>query len=290
MKRIKIFLLLFICISLNFFNACGLDTYYVLEAPVSIGQEPSVTSSTYTSSTAYDSAYFEFKTADGINSSSGDFKYQGTAVYYKIYNNYSTMNSHISTISSLSSSTNASAAATKVIDTYGYRPLGVADGRGGGAGDQTVTGSLNPLVDADTSTQRVYIRLTNYNADISYGTPQWQNSSTRAKIIFGRLTSVNGGGEVTDEALSSGSYKEYYPIRDVEKKNFDFGVKNSEGQYDYPAEGDVDVNYSSSASQENIWYVNLYAVSVGRDNSFTTYYSDVLHLGAVAIDASEEDN
>ena len=34
----------------------------------------------------------------------------------------------------------------------------------------------------------------------------------------------------------------------------------------------------------------MYAVAVGRDTTYTTYYSNVLDLGAVPIDASSEQN
>ena len=50
------------------------------------------------------------------------------------------------------------------------------------------------------------------------------------------------------------------------------------------------MNYSLTASEDDIYYVALYAVAVGYDNSFTNYYSNVLYLGSVPINAAEEDN
>ena len=52
-------------------------------------------------------------------------------------------------------------------------------------------------------------------------------------------------------------------------------------------QSDEDVKGRAS---NGIWYVNMYAVSVGRDASYTPYYSLVCHLGSVAIDENSEDN
>lgn len=263
MKKLEYFSFLFAFVFLLLFSGCGLDEYYVLDAPTTVNNEPSVSSSTYTSQTVYSSAYFDFLTKESSsdnNKSEGDFVFEGTAVYYKIYNNYSTMNSHISTVSSLSNSTNASSSANKIIQDYKYVQLG------------TSSGSISPLIPSSGSDQRVYIRLTNYGSDSEY--------SARIEI--------SSSGSVTAT---------YVPRRTGNSKTFDFGRKynsnyqlDSSGDYYYPAQGDDDVYWSSTTSQENMWYVNLYAVSVGRDNSFTSYYSDVLYLGSVAIDASVEDN
>lgn len=265
MKKLEYFSFLFDFVFLLLFSSCGLDEYYVLDAPKTAYNEPSVSSSTYTGQTLYDSAYFDFLTSDDTNSSDGDFTYEGTAVYYKIYNNYSTMNSHISTVSSLSNSTNASSSATKIIQDYKYVQLG------------TSSGSVSPLIPSSASNQRVYIRLTNYNSAPEYA----------ARIEISSRDS-SGNYSVTTT---------YVPRRTGNSKTFDFGRKynsnyqlDSSGNYIKPVEGEDDVYFSSSTSAENIWYVNLYAVSVGRDNTFTPYYSDVLHLGAVAIDATLEDN
>lgn len=257
MKKIRSFtiFLFFICFFL--FSGCGLDTYYVLDGPGTAYNSPSVDSSSYTSQTVYSSAYFDFSTTDGSgnNKSSGDFTFEGTAVYYKIYRDYTLMNSHRSTVDSLVTSTNASSSATKIIQDYKYVQLGSNEG------------SLSPLIPECGSTQRIYIRLTNYGSSAD-----WQ-----AEI---RIQNENG----------TVVQKRYIPMRTEKSKRFDFGRKNSNGDYDHPKEGDEDVCWSSTSSAENMWYVNLYAVSVGRDNTFTSYYSPVLWLGSVAIDQSSEDN
>lgn len=257
MRKIRNFTILLFFICLFLFSGCGLDTYYVLDEPGTAYNTPSVDSSSYTSSTVYSSAYFDFSTRDGSgnNKSNGDFTFEGTAVYYKIYRDYTLMNSHRTTVDSLVTSTNASSSATKIIQDYKYVQLG------------SDKGSLSPLIPECGSTQRIYIRLTNYQASAD-----WQ-----AEIRI-----QNENGTVVQER--------YIPMRTGNSKSFDFGRKNSDGNYDKPQEGDDDVYWSSSSSEEDMWYVNLYAVSVGRDNTFTSYYSPVLWLGSVAIDASSEDN
>nr|MCR5401174.1 hypothetical protein [Treponema sp.] len=87
-----LFRFFFIC-SLFLFSACGLESYIYIDAPT-------VTHSTPTYETLPDNSYFEFTT----NENSDKPAFLGTAIYYKIYNNYTTMASQVSSISSLASS------------------------------------------------------------------------------------------------------------------------------------------------------------------------------------------
>lgn len=248
------FICLFLC------SGCGLEEYYVVEGPTQRQTNPTVTSSG--DAAAYDAAYFDFYTNDeeNLKSAEGDFKYMGTAVYYKIYNNYSTMNSHISAVSSISSSTNYSSAFPK-LQSYGYQELGV-EGKN--------SSPLIGYVGSDQKNQRVVIRLTNYHEPADKTSEEWKKYEYRARIL------VDG-------------VEKFVPMRQDNTKSFDFGRKNKNGDYDKPKSGEDDVNYGT-ASKEDIYYVALYAVAVGHDNSFTNYYSNVLYLGSVAINAAEEDN
>lgn len=264
---------LFVC-SLFYFNACGMDVVYYLKGPETTYNAPSVTSSTYTSQTSYETAYFSFKTEEDGNDEfiggSATLQFQGTAIYYKIYNNYTTMNSDISSISSKSSSTNESAAATYIIETRKFVQLGT---------DSSSTPM--PLISATGNDRKVYIRLTNH-----------KEKEFRARILVGgdcengAITYDRNGAQVTEEIG--------VPMRYGNELNFDFGKKyesgSHSGNYVRPEDGDDDVYYTSSASQEGMWYVVLYAIGVGRDESFSNQYSNVLYLGALAIDANEEYN
>ncbi len=250
--------------NLFFLNSCGLESYIYLNAPT-------VTHNFPTYETLADYKYFEFTTMENSDQPA----FQGTAVYYKIYNNYSTMASQVSSISSLaSSSTNESAAAAKMIDTYGYKQLGLRKGNDG------VT--KTPLIErSDSGKQRVYIRLTNF-----------QDSDAFKAVV--KVKPDDGSGTYTAE------HELGIPMRVENRNSFDFGRNDSSKWGDdaernvLPEENDAlgDVNYSSSFSDEekNCWYVDLYAVGVGMSEDFVTYYSNVLHLGAVKIDASQEDN
>ncbi|MDE5897739.1 MAG: hypothetical protein K2H09_00505 [Treponemataceae bacterium] len=240
---------------LFFFTTCGLDNYYYMYAPVRTYNDP-----TYISE--YDKSYFEFSTNEtGMReyvNSDAEFAFLGTAVYYKIYNNYSTMNSHVASVSSLSTSTNESAAATRVIETYKYQQLG------------TSNGTITPLVPATGSDQRVYIRLSNYQETIS------PNFAARITI---------------DGVPADGSLR---PRRagNQNKLTFDFGRTDDDEDNAVPEEGDEDVEYGTFSDSEDKakWYINMYAVAVGRDTTYTTYYSNVLWLGNVTISSKLDDN
>ncbi len=253
------FICLFLC------PGCGLETYYVVEGPTQRYTNPTVTSSG--ESSEYLESYFSFETNDEANYDPGSaFKYMGTAVYYKIYNDYSAMNAHISAVSTLSSSTNYSSAFPK-LQSYGYQELGVDREK---LSDKTE--SYSPLIKAADTNRKIVIRLTNYKEPSD--AEELKKWEYRAKILI----DADGTGE-----------KELYPMRQDNTKSFDFGRKNSNGDYDKPKSGEDDVNYGT-ASKEDIYYVTLYAVAVGHDNTFTNYYSNVLYLGSVAINAAEEDN
>ena len=61
-----------------------------------------------------------------------------------------------------------------------------------------------------------------------------------------------------------------------DKSIFDF---DDESEYEnIPLETDLDYEYVSGATE---WYVNAYAVSMGIDSSYSSFYSKVLHLGNI---------
>ncbi|MCR4939455.1 MAG: hypothetical protein K5930_05015 [Treponemataceae bacterium] len=55
----------------------------------------------------------------------------------------------------------------------------------------------------------------------------------------------------------------------------------------HPLPGDQDTSISDSSQNSGIWYINLYAVSVGRDSSLVPHYSSLLHLGNLKIVQSQ---
>ena len=260
--------LLFINIS------CGLDSFYVLEPPDDYGNRPTYNSSDYTKK------FFSFRTEEkGTNdvylSSSSEFKFSGTEIYYKIFKGYSIMHDVESRINEVNNSTYYTQAAERLISTYKYQQLKFS------------SGSFIPLVKATGNNQYVYIRLTDYN-----------NEDFRQGICIGNI-----GVEKFNEsmALKDGSGNLVLPRRNYggnESLTFNFGgddkdhdwvphIKNFDG---WTEETDIDVfdNSTENSEDENAWYVSMYAVSVGRDTTFTDSYSLLLHLGEVKIMVGEE--
>lgn len=246
MKKWWLFILSFSLLS------CGLETITYLD-------EPSGTINSPTAESGYDLRYFQFETAKKGEAQVENF---GTAVYYKIYNNTTTILSNLSTIDSLNNSTNETAAATKVIEELNYKPLG------------TSAGTHNPLIENDNSI-KVTIRLTNYHEEIGNN----------------NIAKIEGIGGDT-----------WIPLRYGNRWTFDFGRNDDDKMAQglandvknvLPKEGDEDVIYGTFTDDtKKIWYVDMYAVTTGSstDGNFTQYYSKVLHLGYVAIDPNDKHN
>lgn len=230
--------------SLFFFTTCGLDTYYTLTPPIRV-----IHTVNYTN-TDPDQNYLSFTTAVNTNPDTS-FRFLGTAVYYRIYANTSTMLSHISSISSVNTTSDYSAAATRMVG-YGYQQMNTSDG------------SIQPLISAQGAD--VQIRLTNNQESVS---PDIGNTA--------QISLIN---KIPRRALGT-------------NKTFDFGrFENSlytpSENYTPPASGDED--FENGDVTDKKYYVNMYAVAVGRDTTYTTYYSNVLWLGTIVIDAGNVNN
>src|SRR5574344_1019152 len=252
-----IVVLLVACFFLAFTSSCGLDSYYVLDAPLSDGHTAEY------STTDYTSKYFSFLTYEnGTNAdyltSSSEFKFLGTEVYYKIFNNYDTMVSYQSAVSSLNSTSYYSSAAEKMIDTQGYKPLRLS------------TGSITPLIKATGSNKYVYIRLTDYDTSDDFQQGICVGGSAMKSYDSTNALQYNGTA--------------VFPRRYINSKyTFNFGDTSNTETGKVPAKGDEDVCWSDTTTTEGTWYVHMYAVSLGRDTTYTTSYSLVLHLGSVSI-------
>ncbi len=251
----KIFFLSFLTVaSPCLFLSCGLDTYYVMDRSPSAGHVPAYTEDDPAGK------YFEFFAAQNSNVGNEEFRFLGTAVYYKIYSSSSTMLSNHNSIEAVNDSTNYSAAAERMLN-YGYQEL------------YTAGGSKSPLVPNGQEGAHVRIRLTNYYESNATEENWWSNVA-RIEI---------GGSNIGIPRRSLG-----------QNYSFDFGrynkaeYSNNGINYDAPASGDED--FSGSPPSNGKYYVDLYAVAVGRDTTFTTYYSNVEYLGSMTIDANSEDN
>ena len=245
-----------LCLVLSCLINCGLDEYYYLNSPSAVH--------TTFNSDDYMQRYFSFLTSESgtnatyINSDAG-FIFLGTEVYYKIYNNYSTAYSHYSKVLSYNSSSSSySAAADYILDTLGYKTLRLS------------YGSYTPLIPATGTNTQVYIRLTSYYDEEEYACHICVGSST-----YDSSTELTYNGTVV------------YPRRYI-NYNYGFDFDSDDTSNPVPSSGDSDVYYSTTSTSSGTWYVALYAVSLGRDTTYTTSYSNAIPLGIVPITVDAE--
>lgn len=267
------FVFVFFSVCLFLFSSCGLEEYIYVEGPDSSGRLIYPNYESFSTD-----RYFEFTTKE----TNQPDRFQGTAIYYKIYNNYSTMNSKASAIDNLNSSTNESAAATRMIDSYGYKELGILDNYS------------SPLVEDSNENKMVYIRLTNND--------QAESNENKAFVIIGddNIKKFNNdSSDIYDETSNPNGYKVFgIPRRAGNRYTFDFGRSasswdNNENNALPSTEdtiGDYEESNSFSDDDNKVYYVDLFAVGVAQDDNFVKYYSKVLHLGSVKIDSSSEYN
>lgn len=258
MKNIKIsfYFLFFVISSLFYLTSCGLDTYIVVNSPITVINEPSYLTEDFSNK------YFEFNTNDADqNNYPSDFNYLGTQVYYKIYGSFSTMLNEIELLETLAESENSAQAPGRMIDGYGYQPLQVANWDG------------NVLIPVNTSKsyQQVKIRLTDYQNEPEFS----------ARILV-------------DGQYLNGSASNSIPVRYEDNLSFNFGRDASNDKIPVPynsstGKGDLDTK-ASSVPSDGVWYVAMFAVAQGRDVTYTMQYSNILFLGSVAIDSNTPDN
>jgi hypothetical protein len=77
------------------------------------------------------------------------------------------------------------------------------------------------------------------------------------------------------------------PLRRSNSKGFNFFATTQTEKDDNPVplSGEPDVNYTGFTSGTE-WFINAYAVSVGRNTSYANLYSQLLHLGHIWISGS----
>ncbi|MCR5725074.1 MAG: hypothetical protein K6G80_08320 [Treponema sp.] len=269
-----------------FFVSCGLDVVYALDEPTQTYNLP-----TYQTENESD-CFVDFRTVESSNGSDS-FIFLGTAIYYKIYNNYTTLQSQVSAITSADTSSNAGAA-SKMITTYTYQPLGT---------NYAVTGDV--FVASASSDRRIRLRLKNINdttaSSYSSGTVALISHNYDSKLYIG----YKSGSQVTYTCTTSSTDEEVwtyggteftlsdtypdefvFPYRYDNTHSFDFfdNDDNDDDNVDIePKDGDSDYYMSSSFSEENKYYVQLFAVGVARDTTYTLSYSKVLNLGTIPI-------
>ncbi len=230
-----------------FFVNCGLDTVISINEPTITKNDPLYSSDDYLT------WYFSFTT----NERNQQESFVGTEIYYKIYNNYSNLVSQRNAITAVNSTSNGTAAATKMIDTYTYQPLGT----------YPVSGN-SPFIETNGTNKDVVLRLKTYTGNESYSGDDIESFRACVKI--------------------SNELQSYVPFRNGNTKSFDFFDDNDDDTAKTrdvePENGDTDFYYSSSPSASDTYYVQLFAVGVAFDSdNLSNTYSLVLDLGSVPI-------
>ena len=222
---------------LVFFSACSLDTFYYLDPPISID----FIDETESLSTDPSKQFVSFATASS-NADNADI-FQGSSVYYKIYNSPDQLFNNKKSIENINKEyTNQG---MELLISWGYQPLTT---------DKVDTVNL---VSAGGS-QEVTIRLWNQTLDGE------GNYTYPARIQV-------GGNDIG------------IPVRSVNDNFFSFNSSvDGDSPYSLPMEGQEDVSFSTGAGTST-WYVALYAVSTGMSPSLTPVYSQVVYLGSLAI-------
>ena len=286
-----------IFVSGAFFCSCGLDVVLSVEEPTT------KYNTTYYNTDDGGNWFIDFETKEtGANQSIEGGKFLGTEVYYKIYNNYSNLVSHNSAINSVNTTSNGTAAATKLTDTYSYKKLLLKARTANGI----VQSNYSVFVPSENSNRKVYFRPKTYTGSDSI--------VLRAAAAIPHGYSESDGGEIynylaytptkrvvkykyvpttaawTDPNGNSVDYADiifYEPFRNVsEDRSFDFfdDADTDADENVEPESGDEDFWYSATSSAEDTYYVQFYAVGVAMDSqSCTNVYSLVLDLGSMPI-------
>ncbi len=253
-QKNKFLSILFSIFACAFFYSCGLDSVITVNEPYVTYNSPLYSSEDYLT------WYFDFRTQENQDIESPN-SFVGTEIYYKIYNNYSNLLSQRNAILSVNSASNGTSAATKMIDTYSYQPLGTKPVQ-----------STSVFIPNGGSNRRVVIRLKTYTGQENYSGDNKEQFVSCVKI------------ENVEQP--------YIPYRNGNSKSFDFfddDDSDSSSSVDVePEDGDADFYYSSSASESDTYYVQMFAVSVAfSTDSLANTYSLVLDLGSVPIRKGE---
>ncbi|HKL84749.1 MAG TPA: hypothetical protein VJ861_00270 [Treponemataceae bacterium] len=246
------FLILF-CSCLLLFTGCGIDNYIFLYPIDQILNNPSGSQDLLTQ-------YFHFRTVDEKNADNDPVNFKGYEIYYRIYNNKSTLNQDISSISTFAGN-NAGLIFNWLKETKKYHRL------------SCVTNPfVIPLIPTSNTNRDVYIRLKDYDntvlSGVFVGNLQINSPADQAeKLLLLNGTSADFGLPLRTDADGTS-------IKDNSRYFFDYDEINLE---------DSDVTYTTSSENEGNWYVQAYVFAYGSDSSYNSIYSSFFSLGYITI-------
>lgn len=290
----KIFITCILALAETFFVSCGLEDVITVNAPTSLINSPLYSGDDYLK------WYASFR----VNETDQPDSFSGTEIYYKIYNNSSDLISQRNSILSVNTSSNSTAAATRMVDTYQYQVLGAHSFKTG----KTVSQSVFVPADILKNSLNVAFRVKTYTGNENYGANGEDVSDFeqfRACIKFsGRLRAFVNDSTVFVGYDSSEGWKYFSGASGgsgtaVAYNDIDFIVpaRNNRKSFDFfdeqdtdsdenvePSESDDDYKHNDSASASDTYYVQFFAVGVAFDgSSLSNAYSLVLDLGSVPI-------
>lgn len=257
----NLFLLILCTIAGIFVSSCGLEEILTVEEPTVVLNAP-----LYSSSDSL-TWYFSF-----VSSGDSGERFIGTDVYYKIYNDSSKLSSDRSSILSVNTSSNSTEAAKRMIETYGYQPLGTSSNTGN-------------FVFVPESKVSVVFRL---KTSLSYA------SDHDSAVAQDRYKSHACIGIKAANSTSYDWKNSIIPLRNGNRKSFDFfdADENDKNRTRdaLPVYGDSDYSCNESDKDKSFdeYYVQAFAVGVAIDDqTVTANYSLVLDLGSVPIKKDE---
>lgn len=303
-KTDKINILVFFVLAGVFFMSCGLEDTITIEPPVKTVSTPLY------SDTDYTKRYCGFETVEAKNNNIENAKFTGTEIYYKIYNNYSNLTSQRSAITSVNTASNGTAAATKLIETYTFQTLRT----------YPEIENIAVFVPTENNDRVIIFRPKSYKGSEEYLGDAFENfracvkfsdclrafvtdpssssfSNTFTNVYYDNTNSVWKASSSSENKDKDYDYSNFatlssnatvtlcVPYR-YNSKSFDFfdDLDTNEDANTEPEQGDDDFYYSSSASADNTYYVQFFAVGLAFDSTtLGTTYSLVLDLGSIAI-------
>lgn len=263
MKKILSGILIALFFSMTFLS-CGLDTFYVVNPPVdnSSSGHASVTNDTP------EQNYVDFYSNEN---QANDFRFDGTYIYYKIYQSSQRCTEIIAKIEKNNNDT-SSTSAYSVLENQSYQQLYYIRPGSTTAEPYRVVSS-NPR--AEGNLVYVKIRLTD-------------------NLAVSELPGDNLTAAYIQEGRDSNAVIMGVPAREISgssPKLFNFGWHSKSEYSDSCAEPLTDDNDKDiTTSSERWYYVDLWATGVGFDTTFIPYHSQLIHLGVIKVNADSERN
>ncbi len=260
LRIFAVILLIFLTLPLC---TCGLDVYEgnMLHPPygsgnVSLDAEPVFRVFKFTTAESYESPYLSQS-----NSNNSYIDFNGTIVYYKIYNSITAMNNERSSISNANTQYSSSGA-LKALD-LGFKQLKCY--------------SWNPKINSMRSD---YYSIKDTKHDKSVTIRLYTEGDVSDPYRSGFYV-----GSTDPDVDDAGNI--IIPWRNAGSKEKDFDFFDEDGIEDEPEDGDDDYFHSDENTYDDVeegkYYVAAYAASYGTNSVLTTVYSQLLDLGYIMI-------